>query len=52
VMRFLEKPHEGVTASRLASVVFYCLRKESLPYISEFLIQHPDVNDKTFGKFW
>ncbi|XP_050985570.1 glucuronokinase with putative uridyl pyrophosphorylase [Labeo rohita] len=52
VMRFLEKPQEGVTASRLASVVFYCLRKESLSYISEFLIQHPDVNDKTFGKFW
>uniref|UniRef100_A0A671RJ40 Glucuronokinase with putative uridyl pyrophosphorylase n=1 Tax=Sinocyclocheilus anshuiensis TaxID=1608454 RepID=A0A671RJ40_9TELE len=52
VMRFLEKPQEGITASRLASVVFYCLRKESLPYISEFLIQHPDVNDRTFGKFW
>ncbi|XP_043115329.1 glucuronokinase with putative uridyl pyrophosphorylase isoform X1 [Puntigrus tetrazona] len=52
VTRFFEKPQEGITASRLASVVFYCLRKESLPYISEFLIQHPDVNDKTFGKFW
>uniref|UniRef100_A0A8C1TRF2 Glucuronokinase with putative uridyl pyrophosphorylase n=1 Tax=Cyprinus carpio TaxID=7962 RepID=A0A8C1TRF2_CYPCA len=52
VMRFFEKPQEGVTASRLASVVFYCLRKESLLYISEFLIQHPDVNDRTFGKFW
>uniref|UniRef100_A0A8C2KJB9 Uncharacterized protein n=1 Tax=Cyprinus carpio TaxID=7962 RepID=A0A8C2KJB9_CYPCA len=52
VMRFLEKPREGITASRLASVVFYCLRKESLQYIYEFLIQHPDVNDRTFGKFW
>ncbi|XP_067220573.1 glucuronokinase with putative uridyl pyrophosphorylase isoform X2 [Chanodichthys erythropterus] len=52
VMRFLEKPQEGVSASRLASVVFYCLRKESLPHISEFLVQHPDVNDRTFGKFW
>lgn len=52
VMRFFEKPQEGVTASRLASVVFYCLRKESLLYISEFLIQHLDVNDRTFGKFW
>ncbi|XP_016379465.1 glucuronokinase 1-like [Sinocyclocheilus rhinocerous] len=52
VMRFFEKPQEGVTASRLASVVFYCLRKESLLYISEFLIQHPDVNDRTFGTFW
>uniref|UniRef100_A0A672KEB4 Glucuronokinase 1-like n=1 Tax=Sinocyclocheilus grahami TaxID=75366 RepID=A0A672KEB4_SINGR len=52
VMRFLEKPQEGITASRLASVVFYCLRKESLPYSSEFLIQHPNVNDRTFGKFW
>ncbi|XP_073719309.1 glucuronokinase with putative uridyl pyrophosphorylase [Misgurnus anguillicaudatus] len=52
VIRFLEKPQEGVTASRLASVVFYCLRKESLPYISEFLCNHPDVKDRTFGKFW
>ncbi|XP_051717320.1 glucuronokinase with putative uridyl pyrophosphorylase [Ctenopharyngodon idella] len=52
VMRFLEKPQEGVSASRLASVVFYCLRKESLLYISEFLLQHPDVKDRTFGKFW
>ncbi|KAK7156373.1 hypothetical protein R3I94_006438 [Phoxinus phoxinus] len=52
VMRFIEKPREGVTASRLASVVFYCLRKESLPYISDFLVQHPDVKDRTFGFFW
>nr|NP_001107088.1 glucuronokinase with putative uridyl pyrophosphorylase [Danio rerio]AAI54512.1 Zgc:172049 protein [Danio rerio]AAI71705.1 Zgc:172049 [Danio rerio]AAI71707.1 Zgc:172049 [Danio rerio] len=52
VTRFLEKPQEGVTASRLASVVFYCLRKESLTYISEFLNKHPDVKDRTFGKFW
>ncbi|XP_052472855.1 glucuronokinase with putative uridyl pyrophosphorylase [Carassius gibelio] len=52
VMRFFEKPQEGVTTSRLASVVFYCLRKESLLYISEFLIQNPDANDRTFGKFW
>uniref|UniRef100_A0A671NIX3 Glucuronokinase 1-like n=1 Tax=Sinocyclocheilus anshuiensis TaxID=1608454 RepID=A0A671NIX3_9TELE len=52
VMRFFEKPQEGVTASRLASVVFYCLSRESLLYISEFLIQHPDVNDRTFGTFW
>lgn len=51
-MRFFEKPQEGVTTSRLASVVFYCLRKESLLYISEFLIQNPDANDRTFGKFW
>ncbi|XP_057206309.1 glucuronokinase with putative uridyl pyrophosphorylase isoform X1 [Triplophysa rosa] len=52
VMLFLEKPQEGLTASRLASVVFYCLRKESLPYISEFLYNHSDVTDRTFGKFW
>lgn len=52
VTRFLEKPQEGVTASRLASVVFYCLRKESLTYISEFLNKHLDVKDRTFGKFW
>ncbi|TRY89241.1 hypothetical protein DNTS_025405 [Danionella cerebrum] len=52
VIRFLEKPPEGVTSSRLASVVFYCLRKESLLYISEFLCQHLDAKDRTFGKFW
>lgn len=52
VMLFLEKPQEGLTESRLASVVFYCLRKESLPYISQFLYDHPDVLDRTFGKFW
>ncbi|KAG1951537.1 glucuronokinase with putative uridyl pyrophosphorylase [Pimephales promelas] len=52
VTRFIEKPREGVTASRLASVVFYCLRKESLQYISDFLVQHPDVKDRTFGFFW
>ncbi|XP_036416563.1 glucuronokinase with putative uridyl pyrophosphorylase [Colossoma macropomum] len=52
ITRFLEKPQEGVTASRLASVVFYCLRKETLSYLSDFLLQQPNVEDKTFGRFW
>ncbi|KAI4895582.1 hypothetical protein NFI96_015674 [Prochilodus magdalenae] len=52
ITRFLEKPQEGITASRLASVVFYCLRKETLSYLSDFLFQQPSVEDKTFGRFW
>ncbi|XP_049322777.1 glucuronokinase with putative uridyl pyrophosphorylase isoform X2 [Astyanax mexicanus] len=52
ITRFLEKPQEGVTASRLASVVFYCLRKDTLSHLSDFLLQQPNVEDKTFGRFW
>ncbi|XP_060799802.1 glucuronokinase with putative uridyl pyrophosphorylase isoform X3 [Neoarius graeffei] len=52
IKRFLEKPQEGVTASRLASVVFYCLRKETLSYLSDFLLKQPDVESRTFGRLW
>ncbi|XP_053502582.1 glucuronokinase with putative uridyl pyrophosphorylase [Ictalurus furcatus] len=52
IKRFLEKPQEGVTASRLASVVFYCLRKETLSHISDFLLKQPDVEYRTFGMLW
>ncbi|XP_072548243.1 glucuronokinase with putative uridyl pyrophosphorylase [Salminus brasiliensis] len=52
ITHFLEKPQDGVTASRLASVVFYCLRKDTLSYLSDFLLQQPNVEDKTFGRFW
>ncbi|XP_030632900.1 glucuronokinase with putative uridyl pyrophosphorylase [Chanos chanos] len=52
ITRFLEKPQEGETTSRLASVVFYCLRKSTLPYLSSFMSLQPDVKDRTLGKFW
>uniref|UniRef100_A0A8C7KE49 Glucuronokinase with putative uridyl pyrophosphorylase n=1 Tax=Oncorhynchus kisutch TaxID=8019 RepID=A0A8C7KE49_ONCKI len=52
ISRFLEKPQEGVTALRLASVVFYCLRKATLPYLSDFLTLQPQAQDRTFGRFW
>ncbi|KAL0973053.1 hypothetical protein UPYG_G00198280 [Umbra pygmaea] len=49
---FLEKPPEGVMASRLASVVFYCIRKATLPYLSDFLTLQPKAQDRSFGRFW
>ncbi|XP_033833473.1 glucuronokinase with putative uridyl pyrophosphorylase [Periophthalmus magnuspinnatus] len=52
ITRFLEKPAEGLTVSRLASVVFYCLQKDTLSYLSEFLCLQPKATDKTFGQFW
>nr|XP_046169541.1 glucuronokinase with putative uridyl pyrophosphorylase [Oncorhynchus gorbuscha] len=52
ISRFLEKPQEGVTALRLASVVFYCLRKATLSYLSDFLTLQPQAQDRTFGRFW
>uniref|UniRef100_A0A667YPV0 Glucuronokinase with putative uridyl pyrophosphorylase n=1 Tax=Myripristis murdjan TaxID=586833 RepID=A0A667YPV0_9TELE len=52
ITRFLEKPQEGLTASRLASVVFYCLRKNTLPCLSEFLSLQPQAQDRSFGQFW
>ncbi|XP_067362435.1 glucuronokinase with putative uridyl pyrophosphorylase isoform X6 [Channa argus] len=52
ICRFLEKPQEGLTASRLASVVFYCIQRETLPYLSDFLSLQPQATDRTFGQFW
>ncbi|KAJ8369240.1 hypothetical protein SKAU_G00092680 [Synaphobranchus kaupii] len=52
ITQFLEKPRDGVTTSRMASVVFYCLRKATLPYLSAFLLQRPDAQGRTLGMFW
>uniref|UniRef100_A0A668VF86 Uncharacterized protein n=1 Tax=Oreochromis aureus TaxID=47969 RepID=A0A668VF86_OREAU len=52
VTRFLEKPQEGRTASRLASVVFYCIQRDTLSYMSDFLNQQPQTTGRTFGQFW
>lgn len=51
ISRFLEKPLREETASRFASVVFYCLRRRSLGFISEYLDQTAHVDQRTFGKF-
>ncbi|TKS81467.1 hypothetical protein D9C73_015572 [Collichthys lucidus] len=52
ISRFLEKPQEQLTDSRLASVVFYCIRKDTLSYLSDFLSQQPQATDRSFGRFW
>ncbi|XP_041851602.1 glucuronokinase with putative uridyl pyrophosphorylase isoform X1 [Melanotaenia boesemani] len=49
---FLEKPQAGLTESRLASVVFYCIQKETLTHMSDFLSHKPEARDRTFGQFW
>lgn len=52
VIRFLEKPQVGLTESRLASVVFYCIQKDKLSCLSDFLNLKPRAADKSFGQFW
>ena len=37
ILKFFEKPDSSQTTSRLASVVFYCLRKETLVKVDEYL---------------
>ncbi|XP_049581746.1 glucuronokinase with putative uridyl pyrophosphorylase isoform X2 [Syngnathus scovelli] len=51
ITRFWEKPQEGLTSSRLASVVFYCIQKKSLPFMSDFISQRK-ATDRSFGSFW
>ncbi|CAL8350698.1 unnamed protein product [Lota lota] len=52
INRFMEKPEEELTDSQLASVVFYCLQRDTLSYLSEFLSLTPQAQDRSFGKFW
>uniref|UniRef100_A0A673BXU6 Glucuronokinase with putative uridyl pyrophosphorylase n=1 Tax=Sphaeramia orbicularis TaxID=375764 RepID=A0A673BXU6_9TELE len=52
IRRFLEKPQEDVTVSRLASVVFYCIQRDTLSYLVDFLSLQPQASDRTFGQFW
>ncbi|XP_023931055.1 glucuronokinase 1-like, partial [Lingula anatina] len=51
ITRFLEKPLPHETESRCASVVFYCLRKETLPLVQEYLVLYPEVEQRNFGHF-
>lgn len=52
VTHFFEKPLDGMTESRLASVVFYCIQEETLSCLSDFLEWKPRPVDKSFGRFW
>eukprot|EP00051_Salpingoeca_urceolata_P018482 m.259822 g.259822 ORF g.259822 m.259822 type:complete len:616 (+) comp19206_c0_seq14:186-2033(+) len=50
VKRFLERPKEGETTSRLASIVFFCFRPNVFPLLSEFLDLHESKPQKpSFG---
>ncbi|XP_072886112.1 glucuronokinase with putative uridyl pyrophosphorylase isoform X2 [Hemitrygon akajei] len=51
ITKFYEKPSTDTTASRLASVVFYCFQKQTLPTLGEYLIQYPQVKDRGLGKY-
>ena len=51
IIKFLEKPSEGETKSRLASVVFYCFRHATFDYVTQYLEASMSVDDRNFGKF-
>ncbi|XP_064424777.1 glucuronokinase with putative uridyl pyrophosphorylase [Latimeria chalumnae] len=51
ITKFYEKPCPGITESRMASVVFYCLQKETLSTLDEFLKLHENVEDRALGKY-
>ncbi|XP_069470184.1 uncharacterized protein [Ambystoma mexicanum] len=51
VTKFYEKPSPEVTSSRLASVVFYCLRRKTLGSLEQFLNLHDNVEDRVLGKY-
>ncbi|XP_028400045.1 glucuronokinase 1-like isoform X2 [Dendronephthya gigantea] len=51
ICKFLEKPEPHETKSRLASVVFYCLRKETLYTVDTFLQENPKSDQRVFGKY-
>ncbi|KAM4650932.1 uncharacterized protein O3C94_013545 [Discoglossus pictus] len=51
IKRFFEKPHSGETNSRMASVVFYCFKKQNLQTIQTFLNCCTNTEDKVLGKY-
>ncbi|XP_051895896.1 glucuronokinase with putative uridyl pyrophosphorylase isoform X2 [Pristis pectinata] len=51
ITKFYEKPSAGATESRLASVVFYCFQRQTLPTLGEYLNDHPQVKDRGLGKY-
>ena len=52
IKSLFEKPADpSITSSRLASVVFYCLKRDTLPRIDDYLKEYTSVNDRGFGCF-
>ncbi|XP_053307343.1 uncharacterized protein LOC128469553 [Spea bombifrons] len=51
ITRFWEKPGPGETDSRMASVVFYCFRRESLPALRTFLDRFPRTEERVLGGY-
>lgn len=51
ITKFLEKPCPEETSSRLASPVFYCLRKDTLKLVSEYTDKHTSKTKKAMGMF-
>ncbi|XP_076821348.1 uncharacterized protein LOC143468200 [Clavelina lepadiformis] len=51
ITKFFEKPKIGMTFSRLASVVFYCFRRETVPTVATYLQANPKTENRTFGKY-
>eukprot|EP01065_Artemidia_motanka_P040725 TRINITY_DN5152_c1_g1_i1.p1 TRINITY_DN5152_c1_g1~~TRINITY_DN5152_c1_g1_i1.p1 ORF type:complete len:672 (+),score=213.78 TRINITY_DN5152_c1_g1_i1:84-2018(+) len=49
VTRFAEKPLTWDT--RLASVVFYCFRQESMAHVRRYLAEHRGADQRSFGCF-
>ncbi|KAJ1175301.1 hypothetical protein NDU88_000589 [Pleurodeles waltl] len=51
ITKFIEKPSPDMTNSRLASVVFYCLKKQTLGTLGQFLNIHENVENRVLGKY-
>lgn len=51
IKNFLEKPEPHETESRLASPVFYCLRRSSLQFLSKFNNTVQDKRKRALGHF-
>ncbi|XP_063799794.1 uncharacterized protein LOC134966741 isoform X2 [Pseudophryne corroboree] len=51
ITRFLEKPQQGQTSSRMASVVFYCFQRRTLPSLETFLTAFPNTEERVLGRY-
>ena len=51
IKNFLEKPEPHQTESRLASPVFYCLRRSSLQFVTAFNERVQDRRNRALGHF-
>ena len=51
ITEFREKPSPDLVSSRLASVVFYCFRKQTLGVLGQFLGNNPEPAQRNFGQF-